>query len=858
MSQGAFQTNCVVVVLSLSSRCSLISLIPPPPSQRSVVASPDGEVIHLVGTTSEGRLQGLALQRKTGRLISTGAVTPATPLVGPLVIVAPHPAGSEPLLVAACTAGCAQLGSMLLAHLTSSEEAGGSAKLAYTALTAGPAALLASSVPGGDSSLVLRGLAGGLLALETPGTGRATAVVAHAGQGSSPAWRLVASWAQGDAVVDAALLPSAEAASHASQTLVLGAVRPSDGPAGAQLQMTVTDVASGSAQATELLGDWAPANHGGLPARVFLGTYTRRDGGRGFRVLLAGMDHSVALAQQGRLAWLREESLAQVIASVFVEPPAAVAAAGTKTAAVSAPVATSAAESNATAALGALPPSPPDWPHVPHVPRDEHGFHRVVVALTAAGKLVAMRSSDGRIVWTRLLASPGSAPPTALLLWRDGSSPLVMVVTPQGGSSTRLEWLDAHSGVTGGSDVVAVAATRVMATTAQDGASRRVLLLWDAGSRAVGVYPPDQAAAALASRPTLVQHTATGLHGFTLVASADAAQLLAVPCWTLALPQPQVLAMAQREAGEDTVFSSVRVTGDRDQQHKFVSHNTLLVAVPGGGGGGGDSSPSAVEVVVLDTVTGRILYRVRHASALGPVHAVATDNAFVYTYRSSLGLRTEVSVLELFVDPTRVKPPTLASVILSALAPASAPAHGPTRQAHPEGGVSSSLAPPPLRVLGQSYTLSGHVAALGVARTRRGLAARQVLVASPSGRLVAMDRRFVDPRRPTKPTASDREEGLVPYAEALPLLPGAHITGAARLARVRHVSSAPASLESASHVLACGLDLFYARTAPSRTFDTLGDEFSRPLLVATLAALTVAAAAAATAANRDSVARQWL
>ena len=205
-----------------------------------------------------------------------------------------------------------------------------------------------------------------------------------------------------------------------------------------------------------------------------------------------------------------------------------------------------------------------------------------------------------------------------------------------------------------------------------------------------------------------------------------------------------------------------------------------------------------------------------------------------------------------------MKPPTLASVILAALAPASAPAHSPIRLARPEGGVSSSLAPPPLRVLGQSYTLSGHVAALGVARTRRGLAARQVLVASPSGRLVAMDRRFVDPRRPTKPTASDREEGLVPYAEALPLLPGAHITGAARLARVRHVSSAPASLESASHVLACGLDLFYARTAPSRTFDTLGDEFSRPLLVATLAALTVAAAAAATAANRDSVARQWL
>ena len=842
-----------------------------------MVASPEGEVIHVVGITAEGHLHGLAFQRKTGRLLSSGSVAPSTPVVGPLVIVAPHPAASQPLLLAACTAGCAQLGSMPLAHLTSPEEAGGPVKLAFTPLAAGPGALLASTLTEGKGSLVLRGLTGGLLALETPGTGSATAVVAHARQGSSSAWRLVASWAQGDAVVDAALVPIGDAAtdstiSAASQALVLGAVRPADDTAGAQLQLTVTDVASGGVKSTEPLGDWAASTHGGLPSRVFLGTYSRRDGGRGFRALLVGVDQSVALAQQGRLAWLREESLAQVTASVFVEPPAAVAAADTKTAAGAAPAAfTVAVGSNATASLGPLPPSPPDWPHVPHVPRDEHGFHRVVVALTSSGKLVAMRSSDGRILWTRLPA-PGHAPPTALLLWRGGASPLVMLVTPQDKGSTRLEWLDAHSGAPGGAAFVGVSATRVVPTTAQDSSSRRVLLLWDVDTQAVGVYPPDQAAAALASRPTLVQHTASGLHGFTLVASSGGetgAQLVAVPCWTLALPAREVLAMAQREVGEDTVFSSVRVTGDRDQQHKFVSHNTLLVAVPGGADGSG--SPSAVEVLVLDTVTGRLLYRVRHASASGPVHAAATDNAFVYTYRSILGLRTEVSVLELFVDTTRVRQPTLASVILSALAPAPAsgldhhhrgtPAAPSIRLAHPDGGLggsSSSLAPPPLRVLGQSYTLSSHVAALGVARTRRGLAARQVLVASPSGRLVALDRRFVDPRRPTKPTASDREEGLVPYSEALPLLPGAHITGAARLSRVRQVSSAPATLESASHVLACGLDLFYARTAPSRTFDTLGDEFSRPLLVATLAALTAAAAAAATAANRDSVARQWL
>jgi hypothetical protein len=58
-------------------------------------------------------------------------------------------------------------------------------------------------------------------------------------------------------------------------------------------------------------------------------------------------------------------------------------------------------------------------------------------------------------------------------------------------------------------------------------------------------------------------------------------------------------------------------------------------------------------------------------------------------------------------------------------------------------------------------------------------------------------------------------------------------------------------------VLAYGLDVFYARTAPSQTFDTLGGGFSRLLLAATLTALAVGAAAAGWAVRRDDLARRW-
>jgi hypothetical protein len=69
------------------------------------------------------------------------------------------------------------------------------------------------------------------------------------------------------------------------------------------------------------------------------------------------------------------------------------------------------------------------------------------------------------------------------------------------------------------------------------------------------------------------------------------------------------------------------------------------------------------------------------------------------------------------------------------------------------------------------------------------------------------------------------------------------------------VGSAPAALESASHVLAFGLDVVHARTAPSQTFDTLGAGFSRAMLAATITALAAGAAAAGWAVHRDDLAR---
>ena len=46
-----------------------------------------------------------------------------------------------------------------------------------------------------------------------------------------------------------------------------------------------------------------------------------------------------------------------------------------------------------------------------------------------------------------------------------------------------------------------------------------------------------------------------------------------------------------------------------------------------------EETPAAVDVVVLDTVTGRSLYRIAHESAAGPVQMVFSENSLVYSFR---------------------------------------------------------------------------------------------------------------------------------------------------------------------------------------------------------------------------------
>lgn len=100
----------------------------------------------------------------------------------------------------------------------------------------------------------------------------------------------------------------------------------------------------------------------------------------------------------------------------------------------------------------------------------------------------------------------------------------------------------------------------------------------------------------------------------------------------------------------------------------------------------------------------------------GFAQAVFAENWVVYHYWNVHAHRNEVSVLEVFDDDAaRRTPPLLQAVALTAL--------GLNRKS-----PVSSLAPPAVRVMGQSYFFSMGVKTMAVTSTQRGITSKNVLL----------------------------------------------------------------------------------------------------------------------------------
>lgn len=478
--------------------------------------------------------------------------------------------------------------------------------------------------------------------------------------------------------------------------------------------------------------------------------------------------------------------------------------------------------------------------------RDVNGFRKSILTLSPRGALVALHNGDGRELWRRFLGSMTDASTsfTGLRAWipaRGDPETSYALVVAKSPTSTTLFVVDQFTGdLFGEKTVLPFGAAHVLPFTTDAGADAVIIVASDGTARA---YPSESTPDAFARLGRLsyyaVDQTANEVRGYALRRTDDDEDGIdSVHAWTVSFPPEagSIVGFASKPNEDERVNSWTRVPGDRSTLFKYLNPNTVFLATSDG---------KHVQATLIDGVTGRILYRVRHGDARGPVRAVVRENWVTYHYFNTRARRFAVSALEIFDDGDNRRNLAVGGLVYDSIL------------GRASNETSSSLSPPPLRIIGQSYFIRPEAKALAATRSMRGITEPAVLIATADDQVLAIDKRFLDPRRPTRPTAADREEGLIPYAEVIPILPSNWVTQNRVVHDIRGLVTAPAELESNVHFLAFGLDLFYARITPSQSFDALDDDFNHVLLSLTLVALVAGVVVARRVADANEQNHAW-
>jgi len=165
-------------------------------------------------------------------------------------------------------------------------------------------------------------------------------------------------------------------------------------------------------------------------------------------------------------------------------------------------------------------------------------------------------------------------------------------------------------------------------------------------------------------------------------------------------------------------------------------------------------------------------------------------------------------------------------------------------------------------VLQQSYILPTGVNVIAHTATQRGITAKNIILGLNSGRVISIERRWLDARRPSPQqlqamSSSDKEELLIPYHSKISFSVNTMISYNRTIAGLDSISSQYTYLESTSLIFATGLDIFFTRVSPAESYDLLNRDFNFFALVATVGFLLVFTIISTHLSKRKDINKLW-
>jgi hypothetical protein len=300
-------------------------------------------------------------------------------------------------------------------------------------------------------------------------------------------------------------------------------------------------------------------------------------------------------------------------------------------------------------------------------------------------------------------------------------------------------------------------------------------------------------------------------------------------------PQTEQIVSITYPTSNDVIDQKYTVLGDDSLLIKYYNPHTVFIVTATHStypkeGIDEQSKQESLQGTLLDTISGKIIYRITHDGGSGPVKAVLVENFIFYSYWNSIAKRTELSSIALYEG----------MVERFGLNPFKSTSSSPSlQQLSRDSQFSAFNAAPPIGIQ-KTYLLQRGVSTLQHTKTANGVANKHILIATTNGQVFAFDMRQIHPRRPIQdPTQAEKAEGLQKYSPFILFNPQTAVTlDYSVKGGINKIISTPSKLESTSLVLSFGsLDIQFNRVTPSQGFDLLSDDFNHSLLVAILTAL---------------------
>ncbi|XP_039489831.1 ER membrane protein complex subunit 1 isoform X2 [Drosophila santomea] len=600
------------------------------------------------------------------------------------------------------------------------------------------------------------------------------------------------------------------------------------------------------APAAELEQSLPFPKHFGTPSLNNFDCKQKRNGeGKNCLFLFSTTSESIVAVQQGRVRWSREEALANVIDSQFVDLPLAdtegtlenemKGKAGDIASAFLRRITTQAVQIRSLFlhVIGLGPP--PTATQRAGLVRDSFGLHKMLVLLTRSGKIFGVDNVSGKHHWQLYLSNVigfANNEQMRLIVQRSAKHfPLQPLCTILGKNAVNgngvLYRFNPITGQVAEGGLVQldykIKQLSLLEETEKDFV--KGILLMDSSNK-VHVYPEHATPLADGMYLYTADVKSAELSGYFIKYAGG--QLSSTHIWNARLgghnSEQQIIGVAGKNPIEH-VHSQGRVLGDRSVLYKYINPNLVAFVTQAP-----DSThKSVLNLYLVDVVSGSVVFTMTHRKVRAPLSIVHSENWLAYSYFNEKLRRTEITTIELYEGKTQAN-----------------------------SSVWSSLQAPPMPLVErQSYILPTIVEALRETITERGITNKHVLIGTASGSIVEMPWHMLDPRRPIASTTQGREEGAIPYIPELPLPTESHINYNQTVARLRNIYTAPSGLESTCLVVATGLDLFVTRVAPSKTFDLLKEDFDYILISIVLVALTSGSLIVKHLASRKLLKQAW-